>query len=280
MEGEPGRRGGAAALEPSRGLDGLHRSACGSRGLARLRRGPDAGPEKRPGQHPLNHAQRVRCAATLTAQGGRCGGLVCGAQRPCKGVRQQEGGGKGGAPQRGRGEGSQAAIPSRDRPEAAARRSRDRVRIEGRRPALDRRQVKHAPREGQGNGSHPCPPRVKRDRLWVWAKPTVSATRKASTAYTMPSAFACLPCCIRDKPRALRAPCAVALRVPPPVVRCERSQTSVQSCCIACVRGCVGGGLCGVAAPPVPPVDYLGVKPASASPSRRYSSAVRISSAS
>ena len=36
-----------------------------------------------------------------------------GAQRPCKGVRQQEGGGKGGAPQRGRGEGSQAAIPSR-----------------------------------------------------------------------------------------------------------------------------------------------------------------------
>ena len=36
-----------------------------------------------------------------------------GAQRPCKVVRQQEGGGKGGAPQRGRGEGSQAAIPSR-----------------------------------------------------------------------------------------------------------------------------------------------------------------------
>ena len=33
-----------------------------------------------------------------------------GAQRPCKGVRQQEGGGKGAAPQRGRGEGSQAVF--------------------------------------------------------------------------------------------------------------------------------------------------------------------------
>ena len=72
--------------------------------------------------------------------------------------------GKGAAAQRGRGEHSPADVPSRDRPEAAARRSRDRVRIEGRRPALDRHQVKHAPREGQGNGSPPCPPRVQRGR--------------------------------------------------------------------------------------------------------------------
>ena len=258
MEGEPERRGGAAALDRARGLTGLHRSACTWARCARFPRGPDAGRERRPGQHPVNRARRVRYAATPPAQPGRCGGLVWASWKAGKVVRQQEGEGKGVAAQRGRGDGSQAAVPSRDRPEAAARRSRDRVRIEGRRPALDRHQVKHAPREGQGNGSTPCPPRVQRGRWWVWAKPTVSAPRKASTAYTMPSESACLTCCIRDKPRALRAPCAVALRVPPPVVRCERSQTSVQSCCIACVRGCVGGGLFGVTAPPVPPVDQKG----------------------
>ena len=43
---------------------------------ATFRKGPDAGPEKRPGQHPLNRAQRVRFAATLPAQAGRCGVLT------------------------------------------------------------------------------------------------------------------------------------------------------------------------------------------------------------
>lgn len=145
------------------------------------------------------------------------------------------------AAQRGRGKHSQAAIPSRDRPEAAARRSRDRVRIEGRRPALDRRQVKHASREGQGNGSHPCPPRVKRGRLWVWAKPTVSAARKASTAYTMPSAFARVTCCIRDKPRALRAPCAVRRGAARPAARrALRTFANQRAIMLHCVRACVG----------------------------------------
>lgn len=44
-----------------------------------------------------------------------------------------------------------------------------------------------------------------------------------SSAGAMHFGFPRLTCCIRDKPRALRAPCAVALRVPPPVVRCERA---------------------------------------------------------
>lgn len=43
---------------------------------ATFRKGPDTGPEKRPGQHPLNRAQRVRFAATLPAQAGRCGVLT------------------------------------------------------------------------------------------------------------------------------------------------------------------------------------------------------------
>lgn len=49
------------------------------------------------------------------------------------------------APQRGRGQPSPSFIPSRDRPEAArgaqAKPSTERVRIEGRRPALDRRNI-------------------------------------------------------------------------------------------------------------------------------------------
>ena len=132
------RRAGSGTRSDRLTPFGLHLGA-----VCAVPEGPDAGREKRPGQHPVNRARRVRYAATPPAQPGRCGGLVWASWKAGKGVRQQEGEGKGVAAQRGRGEHSQAAVPSRDRPEAAARRSRDRVRIEGRRPALDRHQVKH-----------------------------------------------------------------------------------------------------------------------------------------
>lgn len=64
--------------------------------------------------------------------------------------------------------------------------------------------------------------------------------RRAPRAYTMHSAFLRVTCCIRDKPRALRAPCAVALRVPPPAVRSRRSQTSTRTSNRASMRVCVG----------------------------------------
>ena len=75
-------------------MTGLLRSACRDRPPVLLRYGPDAGPEKLPGQHPLNHAQPVRYAASLTAQAGRCGGLDCGCSSARFG-RQRSGGGGG-----------------------------------------------------------------------------------------------------------------------------------------------------------------------------------------
>lgn len=94
---------------------------------------------------------------------------------------QQEGGRGEAAAQRGRGEHSPAAVPSRDarRPQPSAART---GRARGRRPALARREERHAPREGQGDGFHPCPPRVQRGRWWVWAKPTVWPVRRRLTA--------------------------------------------------------------------------------------------------
>lgn len=95
-----------------------------------------------------------------------------------------------------------------------------------RRPTSPLRPKGDKPENGAHRTGTPPPP--------LTVEPTAQAARRCfatcyasrgagSSAAAMHFGFHCLTCCIRDKPRALRAPCAVALRVPPPVVRCERA---------------------------------------------------------